>query len=562
MWFPWSQRRILHCFAVCLFCAFPLFPSIGWGQLSKAVPSSQPAEAEPVKPPQDVLGRTTPRGTVLGFLAAAAGQKYETAAQYMNTRSHGKDAEELAKELFFVLDRKLPARLNRVSNDPLGSLSNPVDPRREFIGSVVTETGSVDIYLERVDRPHGDPIWLFSRETLADIPGVYGEINATSVENIVPDFLLKKVFGITLFGWAYFFLFLPLLYLALSVFNRSVSTALEYVLRKWGRRTATHKLSVLPHPLRLLILTATIILTAHKLALSLFARELSSTIAVLLLIVAFVWTMFLVNARCEAFLKRRMEAQGRLSSTAVLRPARGVMDFLAVVVGLILLLYRMGINPSAALAGLGVGGIAIALAAQKTLENVIGGASLIMDGVVRVGDFFKMGDVMGTIEVIGLRSTRVRTLDRTVVTIPNGQMATMILENLSARDKFWLRHLIGVEYQTPSSTLSSILAEVRALLERDPRVIPATTRVRFLRFGDSNLELEVFAYVSAQDWNQFLEIQEELLMGIREVIGSAGVEIGYPARAIYLKRGIEAGGAPQEPLPHSATGAVHELQSQ
>jgi len=439
-----------------------------------------------------------------------------------------------------------------------------VDPRRELIGTVVTETDRVDIYLERVDRPNGEPIWLFSRETLADIPGVYNEINSTPVENVVPDFLLKKIFGVTLLGWAYFFLLLPLLYLALSGINRLVSAAGEYVLRKWGRRTRTHKLSVLPHPLRLFILSVTILVTARQFALSLLARELGSTIAALLLIVAFVWTMFLVNAKCEAFVKRRMEAHGRLSSTVVLRPARRVMDFLAIVVGLMLMLRKMGINPSAALAGLGVGGIAVALAAQKTLENVIGGASLIMDGVVRVGDFFKMGDVMGTIEVIGLRSTRVRTLDRTIVTIPNGQMASMVLENFSARDQFWLRHLIGLEYQTEPSALDSILAAVRALLERDPRVIPATSRVRLLRFGESNLELEVFAYVSARDMNQFLEIQEGLLITIREVIGSAGVKIGIPARAIYLKGETGIDGARLERISDGATvtkESVHEMQS-
>jgi MscS family membrane protein len=219
------------------------------------------------------------------------------------------------------------------------------------------------------------------------------------------------------------------------------------------------------------------------------------------------------------------------------------MDFILIVAGFMLLLNSLGVNPAAALAGLGVGGIAVALAAQKTLENVIGGVSLIMDGAVRVGDFFKLGDVLGTIEVIGLRSTRVRTLDRTIVTIPNGQMATMTLENFSVRDQFWLRQLIVVEHRTRSSALGTVLAEVRALLEGDPRILRETSRIRFVRFTESNLELEVVAYVSAVDWNQFLEIQEDLLMRIREVIRSAGVEIGYPARAIYLKNEADAGSA-------------------
>lgn len=564
MWSSPSQRRVLYCLALGLSLTCRPFPSIAWGQVPKAVTSNQQGQAPAAASAQDPLGRTTPRGTVLGFLGAAYNQKYDTACQYLNTHSHGNDTVILAKQLFFVLDRRLPAKLNNVSNDPLGSLSNPVDPTRELIGSVVTEHGGADIYLERIERPNGDSIWLFSRDTLADIPDVYHDINATTVESLVPDFLLRKFLGLTAFGWMYFFVLLPLLYVALSLVNRLVGAALGGALRKWARRPEMRNPTILPHPLRLLIISATVYSTVHEVTLSLLARQVGTTVALLLLIVALIWATFLVSARFEAYLKRRMESQGRISSTAVLRPARRVMDLITVIVGLMFLLHGLGINPSATLAGLGVGGIAIALAAQKTLENVIGGASLIMDDAVRVGDFFKMGDVTGTIEVIGLRSTRVRTLGRTLVTIPNGQIATMVLENFSARDQFWLRHLIGLEYRTPSSALNSVLADVRALLERDTRVIAQTTRVRFLRFGESNLELEIFAYLSARDWNHFLEIQEDLLMRMREVIGSAGVEIGYPARAIHLRSRIETEGALLEGLPPGAAmskEAVHELQN-
>jgi MscS family membrane protein len=560
----WSQQRILHRVAVSLSFALLSFSFAASGQLSKTAKSSQPAKADEAKGPEDPLGRTNPRGTVLGFLSAAYNQKYDTATQYLNTHARENEARVLAQQLFFVLDRRLPARLNQLSNDPLGSLLNPTDPKRELIGSVVTDTGSVDIYLERVDRPVGDPIWLFSRDTLANIPDLYHEINATTVESLVPDFLLKKYFKVTLFGWAYFFVLLPLLYLVLSLVNRLVSAALNYALRNWVRRQTIQELTVLPHPLRLVIVAITIYATLHEFSLSLLARQAGSTVALLLLIVAFVWAMFLINARGEAFLKRRMERRGRLSSTAVLRPARGVMNFFVIIVGFIFLLHKLGINPSTALAGLGVGGIAVALAAQKTLENVIGGASLIMDGAVRVGDFFKMGDVTGTIEVIGLRSTRVRTMDRTIVTIPNGQMATMMLENFSARDRFWLRHLIGVEYDTTPAALNSLLADVRSLLEQDPRVLRETTRVRFLRFAASSLELEVFAYLAARDWNHFLEIQEELLIKIRQLVGSAGVEFAFPSQTMYVKSEVGMDGGLLQPAPHGAIAekeAGHEMQN-
>lgn len=530
---------VIGLYATLLFAA----QTVG-GQLSEPAISGRTSQTQATEAVQDSLGRTTPRGTVMGFLKAAYNEKYDVAAQYLDTRARGKDAANLARQLFYVLDRKLPAKLNNVSNEPLGALADPVDSRRELIGSVVTEGGGADIYLERIDRPGIGSIWLFSRQTLADIPSVYQEINVVQVESIAPEFLLKRYFGIALFGWCYFLLFLPLLYLFLSVVNRVVGAGIGYLLRHWAHRPEVRNPCILPHPVRLLILSGTIYLTLSKVSVSLLARQAASTIAHLVLIVAFVWAMFYVNAKCELYLKRRIESHGRISSTAIIRPARRVMDLIAVIVGLMFLLHSLGINPSATLAGLGVGGIAVALAAQKTLENVIGGASLIMDDAVRVGDFFRIGDVVGTVEVIGLRSIQLRTLDRTTVTIPNGQVATMTLENYSARDQFWLHQLFCLDYQTAPSRLDAALSEARSLLTRDSRVFPATARIRLIRFAESSLELEVFAYVAAQDWNNFLEIQEDLLMKIREVVQSTGVEIGYPARTVYLKNRIGAENTP------------------
>ena len=535
MEFSWPQRRIGHFRGGALFFAGMLILEIALGQLPSAPISSQSGESKPAEVIQDSLSRTTPRGTVLGFLSACYDGKYGTAVQYLNTRTRGDDAITLAKELFFVLDRKLPAKLNNVSNDPLGSISNPIDSRRELIGTVVTETGSTDIYLERVDRRNAPSIWLFSRDTLVNIPRIYKEINAVTVENLIPDFLLRRFFKLTLFGWSYFFIVLPLVYLILSLLNRLLGATVGFTLRHLTRRAEIQNPTILPHPIRVLIVSLTVYATLSTVSLSLLARQVGSTVALLILIVGLVWTMFLVDEKCEAYVRKRMQHKGRLSSTAVLRLGRRLMDFIVIVIGLMFALHSLGINPTAALAGLGVGGIAVALAAQKTLENVIGGVSLILDGAVHVGDFFKIGEVLGTIEAVGLRSTRVRTLDRTIITIPNGQVATMTLENYSARDQFWLRHLISLRYQTPSSKLNTVLSEARTLLERDPRVLPSTARVRLLRFAEYSLELEVFAYVAARDWNQFLETQEELLMSIREALLSAGVEIAYPARSVYLK---------------------------
>lgn len=532
-----SKRQIGYRVAACLLLAIAMVGPESSAQVSKQL--AKASDSPPTVPePQDPLGRTTPRGTVLGFLTAAYAQNYETAAQYLNTRSKGHDAAVQAQELFFVLDRRLPAKLNNVSNDPQGSLSDPLDARRELVGSVASSSGNVGIYVERTEQD-GTAVWLFSRDTLASIPDVYEEVNAIAVDNVLPEALLVRYFGFSLFGWLFFLLLIPLLYLVLSLLSRLIGAAIDYALQRLRKRQDEERLQLLPHPVRLLIVAGTIRWTFSRISLSLLARQIGSIIATVIALVGVVWLVILLNGRCEAYIRRRMEKRGRLASTAILRPIRRMVDILVAVAGLMFALHTFGVDPTAALAGLGVGGIAIALAAQKTLENVIGGASIILDEAVRVGDFFKVGEVSGTVEEVGLRSTKVRTLERTLVTIPNGQMANMVLENYASRDSFRLRHVIGIRYETASFSLQTTLHSIRTMLEQDERVLPASVRVRFLRFAESALEIEVFAYVRAREWNHFLEIQEEMLFRIRELISSEGLQIAFPSRTIYVDHDAE-----------------------
>jgi MscS family membrane protein len=225
---------------------------------------------------------------------------------------------------------------------------------------------------------------------------------------------------------------------------------------------------------------------------------------------------------------------GLSGSASVLRLARRVIDGLVLFTGLLFTLNHFGINLTATLAGLGVGGIAVALAAQKTLENVIAGVSLIVDHAVRVGDFLNLGDIQGTVEEVGLRSTRIRTVDRTIVSLPNGQIANMKLETLSVRDRFLFHPVVGLRYETTASQLRSFMAGVRSLLDEHASVESVSVRVRFVRFGASSLEVDIFAYVFAPDWNNFLSTQEDLLFGVMDIAHNAGVGIAFPSHTLYL----------------------------
>jgi MscS family membrane protein len=511
-----------------LFLAF--CPAV-WPQASTRKPAT--TEAQPEPPKEDVLGRTTPRGAVMGFLNASRKGNAEIAALYLNTPLRGRDAENLASQLAVVLNRRLPARLNELSDKPEGSLPDPLRPDEDLVGTISAANGNLDITLERVDREKLGRVRLFSRTTLNSIPNVFQELATPAVERLLPDFLVKtRVAEIPLFEWLAVFVGLPVLYLLTGLLDRIISLGVGVLRRRLRRNVDLQTPQVLPQPIRLLLLAITIRWLLSRVGLPLLARQFWSTTAQIVAIGGCVWLLMLLNRWGEHYLVGRRP--GLSGSASVLRLLRRLIDGFALFAGLLFTLYHFGVDPTAALAGLGVGGIAIALAAQKTLENVIAGISLIADQAVRVGDTLKLGDIVGTIEDVGLRSTRIRTPDRTIVSLPNGQIANMNLEALSARDKFWFHPRLGLRFETTPVQLRSAMIGIRNMLREHSNVDSLSVRVRFLQFGASSLDLDISAYMSALDWNEFLQIQGELLLNVMDIVQTAGAEIALPSQTMYL----------------------------
>ena len=509
-----------------------LFTSVGVsGQVSTLSPSQAQAPAETRK---DRLGRETPRGTVRGFLDAARTGQDDLAAQYLNTSLTGKAAAVLARQLFVVLDVRLAAQLTRISDAPEGSLDNPLRASQEFVGMVGGTDGDVEIVLDRVAGPDG-PVWLFSDRTLAAIPAVYDEIALRWGDVPIPRFLTNtRIAGVRLLEWVAVLLGLPLLYLLTVVLNRILTPLIRGVWRRLFKTSNLFARELLPAPVRVLLLALAIQWFRSSLPAPLLVRQFWSGVASVMTIAAVVWLTILGNGIIEAHIRRRPGAARIAGASSLLRLARRVVDFAVILIGAIALIRHFGIDPTPALAGLGVGGIAVALAAQKTLENVIAGTSLILDQAVRVGDFLKMGDVAGTVDHIGLRSTRIRTMDRTIVSVPNSQIANASLETISARDKFWFHPVVGLRYETTSKQLRAVVDGFRRLLDEHPSVDRESVRVRFVQLNQSSLDVELFGYLRARDWNHFLEIQEQLLFAITDIVERAGTAIAFPSQTMYV----------------------------
>jgi MscS family membrane protein len=194
----------------------------------------------------------------------------------------------------------------------------------------------------------------------------------------------------------------------------------------------------------------------------------------------------------------------------------------------------MGISVTPLIAGLGVSGLAVALAAQHTIENFIAGLVLFADKPVRIGDTCQFGEHKGTVEQIGLRSTRIRGIDRTVISIPNSEFAKLRLINFTRRDKILLRTQLGLRYETTGDQLRHVLAGLRAMLAEHSRIDDESIRVRFIGYGAYSLDIEVHALARTSDWPTFLAIQEDVLLRVMDVVNDSGCGFAFPSQTHYV----------------------------
>lgn len=214
--------------------------------------------------------------------------------------------------------------------------------------------------------------------------------------------------------------------------------------------------------------------------------------------------------------------------------ARKFSKAILLVLGGIAVADELGFRVASLLAGLGIGGIALALAAQKSFEHLFGSIAIGVDQPFRVGDFVRIEDFVGTVEIVGMRSTRIRTLDRTIVSIPNGKLADMRTERFTARDRIRLFATLGLVYATTAAQMREVLAGLEATLRAHPKIWPEAVVVRFGAFEDSSLDVEVMAWFQTTDWNEFTAIRQEVFLSFMEVVEKAGTSFAFPTRTVHL----------------------------
>jgi MscS family membrane protein len=479
----------------------------------------------PTPEAKDPLGRNTPQDSIFQFLEACHARNYSRALRYLDLRrmapsERAKDGPELARQLEDLLD-DTPFDITMLSRDPEGDLADGLAAARETLSTFTVDGQNVALQLERVELRPGTRVWLVASDSIPLIPRAHQLLHETALESVMPQALVTfELFDTPVWRW-----------IALAM--AGVALWFAAGLLSWAMVKAPRPLrgfGAFRGPVRLALAVAGFRIALEFAPPATLARLFVDRGLELILALALAWAAAIAIDLLATRWQARLDPRAQAVSYSVLPLGRQVVKLLLFLMAILMVAGAWGYNTSTILAGLGVGGLAVALAAQKTIENLFGGISVIGDRPVLVGDFCRFGDRLGTVSHIGLRSTRIRTLDRTIISVPNGQFSSMELENFSVRDKIWFHPTLSLRRDTTTEQLLEVLQSVEQILRRHPKVDAGKLPVRFVGVGAGSLNVEVFAYVKTGDGDEFLALQQELLLKVLQAVEQAGTALALPVQ--------------------------------
>jgi MscS family membrane protein len=340
--------------------------------------------------------------------------------------------------------------------------------------------------------------------------------------------------GMPLWQW----LALVVLILVAAAAGWLLLVMLQIPLRWWARRRGQAELEQwrsVSGPAWLLVSTLIHRILARYLGMPLLQRHYYFQCVEVAAIIGANWILWRVIRWFLQRVRNRALAHGHSGTGSLMLLGERILKAVVFVMALFFVLSVLGFNMSTALAGVGIGTLAVGFGAQQTIANLFGGVSVLGDEVIRVGDVCKFGDRTGTVEDIGLRSTRVRTEERTLLAIPNGTVATINVENLSRRDKILFKTVLGLHTDTSPDQVRHVVSEIFRVVSSDPKIETSTVRVRLTELTASSINVELLSYVLTRDFNEFAEVREDLLLRIMHFVEDSGTTLASPSQTLYLR---------------------------
>jgi MscS family membrane protein len=528
--FKIHRRYTLSCLLACL-----VFSPMGQAQdeLIKEVPEQELIEDSVFR---DNLGRDTPRSSFVGFLSATDKFNFDAAAEYIDMRNlpHSAsqfDGSELARQLDFIIKRGMKINVTHLSKKTTGQVVDGLPDYRDELGHLVSGEDEQVLYMQKVPGLEDNYIWKVSNASIALVPELYDFFSYPEwVENIrvhLPDD--AGFLGVELFKWVIvlgsMIILWPLFWLIGFVLSRLISKP-GLPLYPQIRRFFTR-----PVPLIIVMLIGGTLLKE----LGLGARAQAIVESKTLLTLAIVWILFSIVDLYRASRREKFLAQGRADAHILGRPLTHALKLITLLVAVLVWLNNSGVEISALLAGLGIGGVALALALQKPIEDLLGAVSIYSQTPMQTGDLVKSGNIMGSVEEVGLRTTRIRTLKDTLVSVPNCIIAHGAIENYSARKKMLYHPDLPLRYDTSTEQMQAIINGIDAMAREHEKVIADSVRIRFTEFSTNAMIIRARIYVDESNFSGYLEVVDQLNMSIIGIVQQNGAHFAQGATTVMLE---------------------------
>ncbi len=473
----------------------------------------------------------TPLSTMVAIIEEIANDDFAKVVEYFDFRFLEQEQsleqkEKTIRQLIVVWSKHHTLDFSLLSEEPEGHLNDGLSVDRDLLGVIKSQFQDVPIYLQRVRDANGNRVWKISSNAIANVPLLWQEFGyppyIQKLEHYLPEFHV-----LDMQNWQFVcFVFIVIFAWFASALVRSFLIKIVSVSETYSR-TMRRFIRV---PLRFFLFLTLIPWAASFLGLSVNARAwLDSGI------LSYLATIFISIGAIEfSFALYVSRSKQDNNIIILLKPMVTTLKIITVIVIILNWFHDAGFNITAIITGLGIGSLAVALAAQKSLENVFGAFTLFFARPIKPGDMCKFGNTQGRVEEIGLRSTKIRKLDRKVVHVPNSTIASMDLENITEIDnRRYLKHF-RIRLTTSIGNLRALVQSIRTLIDGHPQTIPLERYVRFEHVDEDAFIIVVNTYVTTSGRVKYKEIEERLNFEIMQIIDDMNIELAIPEQNISL----------------------------
>jgi MscS family membrane protein len=491
-----------------------------------------------------VVAPDSPRATMTDFRRLTRARDFAGAAKYLDlSKVDPNDGPLLAEHLKEVLNRRLWVDASKLSPESAGNGEDKQPSNVEELGTIRVASGKQEpvLLVRKVSRT--GPRWVFSAETVTRIEDWYEHLESVWLSERLPKPLLKM--GPRLLRYWQWIALVPLLLGAWAVSSLAARVSRRLVV---GALSEKHAASAhrLHGPFTLALMVGVTYAALPWLGLYQPALQLLHRWCAAFLLIAAFWGMWRGIDLSRQTVSDSRWARESSSAHSLLSLGSRVAKFVLAAAAFLTVLSQLGYQATTVLAGLGIGGVALALAAQKTVENLFGTFSLAVDQPFREGDTIKVDGVEGVVEAVGLRSTRLRTADRTIITIPNGKLADMRVETVTRQDRlrFFCQLFLG---HTRAAQLEDAREKIRGVLAAAPLVDQSTAAVRVAALTNAGINIEVAAMLGTTDGARFADAKERLLLGILRSVEEAGCRLAGAVQNVEVSSVTRSGGSSERP---------------